>query len=151
MLNTLCRSIYTAPVILLSSIFFLIESTNVVTVCSVDLCCKNPYWCLYNVRFILRQSHKLLYTTYSRTFDNTFKTKIGLYLSVEVLSPDLKIGVTFAIFSTVGKSPLLRQRLIKNVSRAAIYLVASLMRVVGISSSPADFELFNISPCSVSL
>ena len=41
----------------------------------------------------------------SRIFENTGRTEIGLWLVMFSASPDLKKGVTFAIFNLLGKVP----------------------------------------------
>ena len=42
---------------------------------------------------------------FSRILENTGRTEIGLKLVIFSASPDLNKGVTFAIFSFLGKVP----------------------------------------------
>ena len=57
--------------------------------------------------FSSRKPTNLLQTSFSRTLEIAGSMLMGLYLFRTVLSPDLKIGITFAVFRLPGTIPVL--------------------------------------------
>jgi hypothetical protein len=74
-------------------------------------------------------------------FDIAGKIDIGRKLSKFERVPDLCIGITFAVFRSVGKTPVISERFIKYVSGADICSAESFKRPGGRLSSPVAFFL----------
>ena len=65
-----------------------------------------------------------------------FRTDIGLLLCSSLDEPDLKIGITFANFSSSGKLPTEKERLMSSVSGLIYELITLLANVAGMPSYP---------------
>ena len=76
---------------------------------------------------------------HSMTFDRIGCTDIDLYLSIEDLSPDSYIGVTFTIISFEGKSELSIQRFVSSLKGAAISSAPSTIMHAKITPWPGAF------------
>ena len=72
--------------------------------------------------FSVRNFVSLIDTIFSRIFEKLHKREIGRKLFMSVMSPDLKIGITFAILNLSGTIPVESERL-KTCSRGTSILL----------------------------
>src|SRR6218665_70451 len=80
----------------------------------------NPNCVGDNKAYLPRYSVSLLAMRFFITFEKKGKTEIGLYLVIDLLSPDLNIGVIFAILKLSGTKPRLKEEFIMLVKGVAM-------------------------------
>ena len=77
-----------------------------------------------------------MYISVSSIFEKQGKAEIGLKFPTSSLSPDLKTGVTFAIFNASGKVPFSKERLKICSNTGSITQYTSLITLTLILSIP---------------
>ena len=96
----------------------------------------NPNWVGTKTLYLVQKVIKRCLMIVSKTLFKVERIDIGRYFFNSELEPPLCKGMTRAIFSSSGYSPLFRQELKILLRKGARENLAALINFVGISSSP---------------